>query len=554
VEALRARDEELLGPGLRERPRPSLATAVAAGGATIVAVGVLALAVDLFVDDDGDTSRLGPTLLWLVVLAAGYALAWVLPAAVGPSATTLTAWSVLGTFGFLWLAETDSFDDIRVFLLCTILAYGALFVAPRTRGRAIYVALVALLAYFWAVAEVAGVDEAFSAAPLPTPRYSSPGALYDALRGGPEPAVVAAAARPAQVTLDDLDRSDPLYPLAQRCDGGDMEACDELYVESPLGSDFEEFGATCGGRESTGFDAFCDEGGGGFGDEDGGGFGDEFGDDLGGDFGDGFGGDLDFDEGFPLTPEPVLPDNPFTPGGDDKAAEVGIVSLLFAAAYLLAKRVSDSRGLFGLGTAFVLPGIVAAVTAAASLGDASGEAVVGGLLTIVAGFVVGLIGYVGRRRFSTWSGGAIASVGALVIAGDVSDTEALATEGDALSFGLVTIAFGIVVALLAFLIAGILESRGTSGGDQPPVPAPIGGGPDRPAAAGPEPTAPAAPGGVWTPPSTPPATAPPPAQPSPPGTSQWGAPRAPAGEPPGDPAGGAASDDDRPPERPQFEI
>lgn len=32
------------------------------------------------------------------------------------------------------------------------------------------------------------------------------------------------------------------------CDGGSAEACDDLYFESPLGSDYEAFGFSCGGR------------------------------------------------------------------------------------------------------------------------------------------------------------------------------------------------------------------------------------------------------------------------------------------------------------------
>ena len=32
------------------------------------------------------------------------------------------------------------------------------------------------------------------------------------------------------------------------CGGGDAEACDDLFIQSPLGSDYEEFGRTCGGR------------------------------------------------------------------------------------------------------------------------------------------------------------------------------------------------------------------------------------------------------------------------------------------------------------------
>ncbi|MFQ5555569.1 MAG: hypothetical protein ACE5GC_09420 [Acidimicrobiia bacterium] len=32
------------------------------------------------------------------------------------------------------------------------------------------------------------------------------------------------------------------------CGGGDAEACDDLFFQSPSGSDYEEFGLTCGGR------------------------------------------------------------------------------------------------------------------------------------------------------------------------------------------------------------------------------------------------------------------------------------------------------------------
>jgi len=40
-------------------------------------------------------------------------------------------------------------------------------------------------------------------------------------------------------------RLDDLYTA---CEGGDMQACDDLYLESPGGSDYEEFGRTCGNR------------------------------------------------------------------------------------------------------------------------------------------------------------------------------------------------------------------------------------------------------------------------------------------------------------------
>lgn len=41
---------------------------------------------------------------------------------------------------------------------------------------------------------------------------------------------------------------DQLAELAADCQVGDLHACDELYFQSPVGSNFEFFGATCGTR------------------------------------------------------------------------------------------------------------------------------------------------------------------------------------------------------------------------------------------------------------------------------------------------------------------
>lgn len=47
-----------------------------------------------------------------------------------------------------------------------------------------------------------------------------------------------------------------LDALWDSCAEGDMEACDDLYYDSPFGSDYENFGDTCGNREDGG--SFCD--------------------------------------------------------------------------------------------------------------------------------------------------------------------------------------------------------------------------------------------------------------------------------------------------------
>ena len=43
-----------------------------------------------------------------------------------------------------------------------------------------------------------------------------------------------------------------LDALWDACEDGDGDACDDLYFQSPVGSEYEEFGDTCGGRRDGG--------------------------------------------------------------------------------------------------------------------------------------------------------------------------------------------------------------------------------------------------------------------------------------------------------------
>jgi hypothetical protein len=43
-----------------------------------------------------------------------------------------------------------------------------------------------------------------------------------------------------------------LDALWDACEGGDMQACDDLYFQSPVGSEYEDFGDTCGNRQAPG--------------------------------------------------------------------------------------------------------------------------------------------------------------------------------------------------------------------------------------------------------------------------------------------------------------
>ena len=88
----------------------------------------------------------------------------------------------------------------------------------------------------------------------------------------------------------------------------------------------------------------------------------------------------------------------------------------------------------------------------------------GGLLAMAAGFVLGAVGYLSRRRFTTWFGGFLASVGAIVIAGDVSPLEDAADSDspDLISSGLIVALFGVIVVAIAFLVARLQRAAGGS--------------------------------------------------------------------------------------------
>ncbi len=56
---------------------------------------------------------------------------------------------------------------------------------------------------------------------------------------------------------DGLGEDPDLDALAQSCFDGDLSACDTLYLRSPVGSDYEAYGDTCGGRQNPGTGSYC---------------------------------------------------------------------------------------------------------------------------------------------------------------------------------------------------------------------------------------------------------------------------------------------------------
>jgi len=56
------------------------------------------------------------------------------------------------------------------------------------------------------------------------------------------------ASEPVAPPAEPLGDSDRLDALVERCADGDLRACDELFYRSELNTDYENWGATCGGR------------------------------------------------------------------------------------------------------------------------------------------------------------------------------------------------------------------------------------------------------------------------------------------------------------------
>lgn len=82
--------------------------------------------------------------------------------------------------------------------------------------------------------------------------------------GGGAPADAGDAQAPGDLTDDpELDDSTPeeianFEALADECFEGDLAACDDLFFQTPIGSDFEEYGTTCGGRLDEGVSGGCE--------------------------------------------------------------------------------------------------------------------------------------------------------------------------------------------------------------------------------------------------------------------------------------------------------
>jgi hypothetical protein len=409
--------DELFGARAYERSAPAASDALAFGGGIGIAAGTLLLAGDLYAHGHG---RWPGIALFAVLIAVGYLALGLLPREVHPAAVTLIVAGVPGAVGWWLLPHAHKFGDIRPFLILTILLWAACFVAPRTSGRIIFVGAALLILWLWMIGEAAGSD-AYSAAPIPSP---------------PAHTTFSLSARHGQVSISDLDPTNPLYPVAVQCAQGNGAQCDILYDEAEPGSDYEEFADTCGGTQPSGSGDQCAE--------------------LGGN---GFsipGSTLPFGSPPSQFPRDIVPGTVGT-GSSDKSTQIGFVSLLFGIAYVGALAALDRRRRHGLGTALVVPGFLALFTGTEVLGNAAHHVWVGGLLTLVAGIAFALVGDFGGRRFTTWAGGIFAAFGVYLFAGDVTNFRKSFNgfNPNIAKPAWIIIGFGVALVGLAWVIASV---------------------------------------------------------------------------------------------------
>jgi hypothetical protein len=170
-----------------------------------------------------------------------------------------------------------------------------------------------------------------------------------------------------------------------------------------------------------------------------------------------------------INPDLFPPSTGFTIGQrhEPNFGELGWVSLAFGVVYLFGVALLDARGRRSIATAAVLPGVIAMVDAVTFFGAEAKSVVVAGLLSVAAGLFVGSVGTQSHRRFTVWFGGFGATVGAVLLAGKVTDsTTGGGSNSHAASvFGAFAIVFGAAMVAVAVLVARLLREPDT-GDDQ----------------------------------------------------------------------------------------
>ncbi len=315
-----------------------------------------------------------------------------------------------------------------------------------TKGRTVFLALTLVLLWIFIVDQV---------------QSDEPGVTFDV--GSAEVgSTEVGSAKTVPVVNAGFDDDGPqnygddpaLDDLYDDCESGDLVACDDLYFQAPLGSEYEEFGSTCGGIGGPSSSGSCASG-----DTSDNNFDNNFDDSPPPDD---FNNDFDSGGGVDDSPIPNVEDEigQLTGSGSDPDRGPGVVSMVIGLVYLGAAFGLDRKKLDGAATPFLVIGMFA--LAFGSIGAVYDTPWVLGLLLVATGILGAWIAVAtALRRGSAWLALLIVVVGVLVFVADLF--ESALSDGSVVGFGLVTAAIGVVIIAGAGLVVaqGILRDPQT---------------------------------------------------------------------------------------------
>jgi hypothetical protein len=156
------------------RGTPWFGHAIAGGGGALTAIGVIAIGIDLY-PDDGDGAGWVGALLCAGLVVVSLLLLRALPDVARPACVAASAIGIAGAVAFVVFPGTDRFEDLRPFFAVVIAAWAIAFVVGPAKGRTLLLGLALLLAFSWAMAEVADVTPT-DVVPTPiVPNFGSSG-------------------------------------------------------------------------------------------------------------------------------------------------------------------------------------------------------------------------------------------------------------------------------------------------------------------------------------------------------------------------------------------
>lgn len=164
------------------------------------------------------------------------------------------------------------------------------------------------------------------------------------------------------------------------------------------------------------------------------------------------------------------------PGVGDRTLPIGITSGIAAVLFAIGLRRSDATRRFALGTAFVIPLVLATNVAVSALATKVDSVWFGGVLALVAGLAVAWVAR-RRHRFLAWIGALGAASGVLLVTGDLNGRiGGGGGNGAVLRYGLLALAFGVAAvagaAPIAVLLGETPRVAWARRRPQPPMPVP----------------------------------------------------------------------------------